>query len=133
MAPTPRWMTSTCTSALESCGQRVGERFRRAALVGLDDELERPLVALGGMRHEVFERHCPLARATALGLAVEALAPLRDIAGFAGVLDDEELVAGHRHARHAEHLHRDRGAGRLDDLAALVEQRAHASRVECRR
>ena len=40
-----------------------------------------------------------------------------------------ELIARHRHALEAEHLHRNRGAGLLHRLAALVEQRAHAAGV----
>jgi hypothetical protein len=70
-----------------------------------------------------------LAGAAALGLAVETLAALRDLARGVGVGDHDHLVAGHRHAGEAEHLHGDRRAGRLDRLAALVEQRAHATGV----
>ena len=71
----------------------------------------------------------PRVAATALRLAIETLATLRDFARRRRVLDDEELIAGHRHALEAEDLHRDRRAGRLDRLAALVEQRAHAAGV----
>ena len=39
-----------------------------------------------------------LRRAAALGFAVEAFAALRDLARLRGVVDDEELVAGHGHA-----------------------------------
>ncbi len=68
-------------------------------------------------------------RATALRLAIEPLATLRDLARRRRILDDEELIAGHRHAVDAEHLHRNRGTRALHGLAALVEQRAHAARV----
>ena len=119
-------MTSTCTSALRQLRQRVGERFRRTALVRLDEQLERALLAFRGVRDEVLERHRALARAAALRLAIEALAPLRDFARLGGVFHDEELVAGHRHADHAEHLHRNRRPRFLHRLAALVEHRAHA-------
>ena len=113
--------------------QRVGERFRRTALVGLDEHAKRPLLAGRCRRHEVFERDRALARAAALRFAVEPLATLRDLARLRRILDDEELVAGHRHAREAEHLHRNRRTRRLDLLAALVEQRAHATGVQADR
>ncbi len=37
-------------------GERVGERFRRPALIRLDEQLERCALASRGVRHEVFER-----------------------------------------------------------------------------
>ena len=45
IAPTPRWMTSTCDFVVGQLAERVGERFRRTALVRLDDDAERPLLA----------------------------------------------------------------------------------------
>ena len=48
------------------------------------------------------------ARFAALGIAL-----LRDVLGQALVGDHDEVVAGIGHARQAEHLHRDRRAGRF--------------------
>ena len=69
----------------------------------------------------------PLAVRRDFGFAVEPFPALGDVARLRRIVDDEELVTGHRHAREAEHLHRDRRAGLLHDLAALVEQRAHTT------
>ena len=109
--------------------QRVGERFRRTALVGLDEDVERVRDAGRGLRHEVFERDATARSATALRFAIETLTALRDFARGRRVFDDEQLIARHRHALEAEDLHGNRGAGFLDRLAALVEQRADAAGV----
>ena len=122
-------MTSTFTSRRRQTDERVGERFRRTALVGLDDDVERVRNAGRGLRHEVLERDATARSATALRFAIETLAPLRDFARRRRVFDDEQLIARHRHALEAEDLHRNRRAGLLDRLAALVEQRAHAAGV----
>src|SRR5687768_7868337 len=79
--------------------QCVGERFRRTALIGLDEHAERPLLTGRCRRHEVLERDRALARATALRLAVEPLAALGDLARLRRIFDDAELVAGHGHTR----------------------------------
>src|ERR1019366_9243076 len=100
------------------------------ALVRLDEQLERALLAFRRVSDEILQRHRALARAAALRLAVEALAALRDLPRLAGILDDEELVAGHRHTDHAEHLHRNRGPGFLHRLSPLVAHRAHAAREQ---
>ena len=71
-----------------------------------------------------------LARAAALRFAIEPLATLRDLARLRRIVDDEELVAGHRHTGDAEHLHRNGRTCLLDRLAALVEQRADATGVQ---
>ena len=81
------------------------------------------------LRHEVFERDAAARAATALRFAIETFATLRDFARRRRVFDDEQLIAGHRHALEAEDLHRNRRAGALHRLAALVEQRAHAAGV----
>ena len=41
IAPTPRWMTLDLHFGGGQLLQRVGECFRRTALVGLDDDLQR--------------------------------------------------------------------------------------------
>ena len=56
--------------------QRVGECFRRTALVGLDEDAQRALLTSGCRRHEVFERDGALARPPALRLTIEPLTPL---------------------------------------------------------
>src|SRR5260221_6993218 len=43
--------------------QRVGQRFGRAALVGLDDQPQRRRATFGALRHEAFERFDPPAAA----------------------------------------------------------------------
>ena len=68
-----------------------------------------------------------LLAAAVLRLALEPLPLLRDLARLDRVGHDREGVAGRRHALEAEDLHRDRRAGLLHRLAALVEQRAHAA------
>ena len=108
-------------------GERVGERFRRAALVRLDQDTERALFAGRRLRHEIFERDASARRTPALRLAIEALTALRDIACRGRVVDDKKLVAGHRHAFHTKHLCRNGRTGGLDDLSALVEQCAYAA------
>ena len=81
------------------------------------------------LRHEVFERDATARSTTALRFAIETLATLRDFARRRRVFDDEQLIARHRHALEAEHLHRNRRTGLLHRLAALVEQRANAAGV----
>ena len=110
--------------------KRVGEGLCRTALVGLDEQFEGASFARGRMRHEIFERHGAFGVAPASGLAIETFSPLRNFACFGAVFDHEELVAGHRHADHAKHLHRNRGAGFLDRFPSFVEHRADATREE---
>ena len=59
------------------------------------------------------------------GLAPLAVAIIGDLAGPRLVLDDVELVAGFRRRTEAQHLDRNRRAGRLDLLALVVDERAH--------
>src|SRR5207249_9217159 len=87
-------------------GERIGERLRRAALVGLDENAQRALLAGGRLRHEIFERDSAARGAAALCLAVESLSPLSDISRGGGVLDDQKLVAGHRYPFDTEDLRR---------------------------
>src|ERR1041385_6295306 len=61
-------------------GQCVGQRFGRAALIGLDENVERVHAAGGGLRHEVLERHAAASSTTASGFAIETLAPMRHFA-----------------------------------------------------
>ena len=104
--------------------QSIRQRFRRAALVGLDDDPQRRRAALGALGHEVLERLHP-SRATVLRLALEPLALLRDVARRRRVGHDLEGVARLRHAFEAQHLHR-RGRTRArHGLPALVVHRPH--------
>ncbi len=106
----------------------IGKRFGRTALVGLDEDAQRPPFSAGRVFDEVLERHAP-GCAPALRLAVQPLTALRDLTRRAGVVHHEELVACHRHALDAEDLHRDGRTGLLHRIAPLVEQRPDASRV----
>ena len=127
MAPTPRCTTSTRTSRRAELRQRVGERFGRAALVGLDDDrqggdlpfLERPA--------EVLERAAPLA-ATVLRLALE---PLR-ASGRCRAPPPRRPPPGTSRRPPARRRSRGSAPGSTGPaaftvLAALVEQRAHAA------
>src|SRR5688572_1059801 len=109
--------------------QRVGESFRRAALVGLDHYSERAGLAGCRLRHEIFQRYDALRRAPALRFAVEPLTTLRNLTRFHGVFDDDELITGHRHSADAQDLSRMRGPGFLDGAATLVEQCADAAGI----
>src|SRR3982751_3210997 len=110
--------------------ERVRERFGRAALIRLDQDAEGTLLAGGRLRHEVLERDAAARRTPALCLTIETLTTLRNITCGRRVLDDEELVAGHGHALHAEHLHWSGRTSGLHWLSALVKQGADASREE---
>jgi hypothetical protein len=59
--------------------------------------------------------------------AIETLTALRDLARFHRVFDDDELIARHRNSADARDLNGNRRTCFLDDLSALVEQRAHAA------
>ena len=107
----------------------VGECFRRTALVRLDDDVQRVRDARRGLRHEVLERDATARSATTARFAIETFAALRDITRGRRIFDDEQLIAGHRHALESEDLHRNRRTCRLHRLAALVEQRANAAGV----
>ena len=91
-------------------------------MVGFDHDPQRPLLTRSGLRHELLEGNNTLGRATTLGLAIEALPTLRNLARLHRVLDDDELVARHWDPADTEHLRGDRGPRFLDVAAALVEQ-----------
>src|SRR5581483_3855144 len=74
-------------------------------------------------REHLFERAASAGRRRRVALA--ALAEFGDLARPRLVLDDDEIVAGERQAVEAEHLDRDRRAGLVLVLAALVDERAH--------
>ena len=138
MPPTPAWMTRAATSSVPS--------FSSAPTIASTEPCTSPLMTSGNsLRPAVLElAHHLLERAARAGCrAAELLAPLAlavfgDLAGAGLVLDDGEAVAGLRRAVEAEHLDRRRRAGRLDVLALVVDQRAHAApfarrRRRCRR
>src|SRR6185312_1282976 len=108
--------------------QRVGQRFGRAALVGLDDDPQRGDAAGGRFGHEVFQRLHP-AGAAVLRFALETLALLRDVPRGRRVVHGEEAVARLRHALETEDLDRRGRADFAFGAAALVVHRAHAPRV----
>src|SRR3954466_16073905 len=110
--------------------ERVRERFGRAALVRLDQDAEGALLARRRLRHEVLERDSASRRPAALRLTIETLTTLCNVTSGSGIFDNEELIAGHGHALHAEHLHWSRRTSGLNRLAALVKQGADASREE---
>src|SRR5688500_3488249 len=109
--------------------ERIGERFRRSALIRLDHYPERARLPRCRLRHEVFQRYDALRRAPALGFAVEPLTTLCNLARFHRIFDDDELITSHRYSTDAEDLSGMGRAGFLDGAAALVEQGANAAGV----
>src|SRR6266571_1127179 len=83
--------------------QGVRERFRGAALVGLDDDPQRRDAARGALRHEVLER-LHTAGAPVLRLSLQTLALLGDVACRPRFRHDAERVARLGHALEPEHL-----------------------------
>src|SRR5216117_1323937 len=114
---------------MRELSKRVSERLRWTALVRLDHDAKSSFLTGRGLRHEIFERHDALRRTTALGLAVETLATLSDLARFHRVFNDDELITSHRHAADAQYLRRNRGTCFLDIAATLVEQRSHLTGI----
>ena len=129
IAPTPRWMTSTCTSLVESCPSasasasagppwsalmtRRSDCTSPAAACDMkssSDTAARDVRRLFASRSRRWRR-CAISRELVASSTTQ------------------ELIARHRNAVHAEHLHRDRRTRALHGLAALVEQGAHATRV----
>src|SRR5678816_580744 len=107
----------------------ISKCFSRTALVSLDHNAQSSLLAFGGSAHEIFERDDVLGCATRLGFAIETLAGLRNLTRFHRILDNDELVARHRHAPDTEDLNRNSRACFLHGLATLIEKRAHSTRV----
>src|SRR6185369_3993500 len=99
----------------------------RTTLVGLDDNAQCPSLAGGSLRHEVFQRDSTTGSAPTLRLAIESLSTLRHLSRGGRVLDDDQLVAGHRHALETQHLNRGCRTGILHTFAALVEEGTNAA------
>src|SRR6185437_2930283 len=72
--------------------QRVGECFRRTALIRLDDYAKCARLTRRGLRHEVFQRNTSFHGATAARLAIESLTTLRDFMRRRCILDGQELI-----------------------------------------
>src|SRR5207249_6729048 len=90
----------------------------------LDDDLELGDLAFLEGPAEVLQGAASRA-APVLRLALQPLPLLGDLPRLVGVRDDQERVARGGHTLEAEDLHRHRGAGRLDRLAALIAHGAH--------
>ena len=73
--------------------------------------------------HHLLERAALTGNGKALAPLAQAV--IGDLAGAGLVLHHGELVAGLRRGIEAQHLDRHRGAGFLDLLAEVVDQRAH--------
>ena len=126
MAPTPRWTTSTRTSlvlswASASASASAGPPW--SALMMMRSAATPPSLSarLKSSRLVPFwlRRFCA-SRSSRCRFCAISRASLASV-------DDREGVARRRHALEAEDLHRNRRAGLLHRLAALVEQRAHAA------
>jgi hypothetical protein len=102
----------------------VGQRLRRATLVGLDDDPEHRDFAFLERTAEVFQRPTPGA-APILRLPLEPLSLLRDIPGFDRIGHHREDVSCCRNALESENLYRERGTDGLHRLSSLVVQGAY--------
>src|SRR6185503_433567 len=67
--------------------ERIGKRFCRTALVSLDDNAQRALLSRRSLGHEVFEGDDALGGTAALGLTVEPLPSLSNLARLHRVFD----------------------------------------------
>ncbi len=105
--------------------QRIAQRLGAALHVRLDDDLHGRDLAIAHLRQHVFELRRALLRE--LGVAELALTIQRDFARLALAFDHEQLVAGIRRARQAEHHDRHRRTGFGHRLTVLVEHRTHAA------
>ena len=107
--------------------QALGDGLERTLDVGLEDDVERGGLARLDLLEDVLEPDSGLDA----GVAALRLDPLVVLAGLGDRACDllvgsgPELVAGARHARQAEHLHRRRRARSLQLLAGLVDHRPH--------
>lgn len=102
----------------------VLEHVERALLGGLDDDADLLDVGVGHLREHAVERDLGLGQ-FGLALAVAAL-----LGGFHRLLQrvhDVELIAGVGHLVDAGDLHRHRGRGLADALAAVVGDVADAT------
>ena len=108
--------------------ERLDDGFDGTLCVRLDDDLEGELLVLRNLGEEVFQRD---ARTAVLGIGglLCQLALLRDVAGRAFVIDDNELDAGLGHAVEAEHAHGDGRGGDLEAFALFIDEGADASVV----
>ena len=99
--------------------------LHRALHVALDEQ--RELLGPGRLQlgHHLLERAALTGHGQALAPLAQAV--IGDLAGAGLVLDHGELIAGLGRGIEAQHLDRHRGAGFLDLLAEIVDQRAHAA------
>ena len=107
--------------------QLADDRLDRALHVALEDDVEVGDAARLELLEQLLERDAA-ARLLGERLAAQPLAALlRELAGAAVVLDDAAELAGRRRLVEAEDLDRLAGPGRVDLLAAVVVERAHAA------
>src|SRR5690606_15903710 len=101
------------------------QRLHRALHVRLDDQRQTQLIALTELGHDVFHPVATLGdqtRLATLGITLPG-----NILRQTLVFDHDKIIASVGHTRQTEDLHRDRGAGRVDLTAGLVEQRPNAA------
>src|SRR3954466_4166149 len=141
IAPTPRCSTRSWTSSPTSIFMSASSRastvpelsplmIRLSSLVSLSaasrssrlTRLRRP------PRRAVRFRAGARAAARQLRVALAGATAVGDLPGHAVLVDDEERVAGARHRREADDLHRTGGQRLLHVRAELVEHPSHASR-----
>ena len=105
----------------------VKQRFHGALDIGLDDELEERVLALGERVEDVLERGTLRGGKLLLALGFEAL--LGENLRFALALHDEEFIAGVGEAGEAEDLDRSGRRGLLDLLALVVDEGLYLAAV----
>src|SRR5581483_6320898 len=105
--------------------QRPGDGLHRALYVALDDQRELLAAGLLELLHHLLERAGGAGRAQRLAALAHAV--VGDLARTGLALDHGERIAGIGGRVEPEDLHRHRGSGLHDRLAAVVDERAHAT------
>lgn len=104
--------------------QRLLEGLDRTGVVALDDQVQLRGLLQSGI--QILEAD-PLAAAGRQRVALARAAPVRDLAGDAVLVDDEQVVTGAGHRGETDHLDRTRRQRLLDVHAVLVDHAAHAA------
>ena len=123
IAPTPEWMHLDPHLLSRHALQRVGKNFDGARNVALEDERQFLDAGVLDLLGKAFERDA--ATTSRAGLALLHLAVLRDALGLVAVGNDQEGIAGIRHAFETQNFDRSRGAGFVDGAAAIVKHGAN--------
>ena len=114
------------TSSVPSFFERADDGLDRALHVALDEQRELLLArSILERLHHLLERARRAGRAQRLAALADAI--VGDLAGALLVLDDGDLIAGLGRRVEAQHLDRHRRTGRVDVLALVVDERAHAA------